>query len=158
VWKAGAAKDVPWPTGQGAKGSDGVTAAVKQTAGAIGYAEVSFAKGSQLGIASIKNSSGAFVQPEAKNVTAALAEAQIPPDLKIKPNYKPTGADAYPISTPTFALAFSKQKDPAKGKVLKDFLAYAVGPGQASAEMLFYAPLPSELQTKAKAAVDAIQT
>ena len=158
VWTAGAAKDVPWPTGQGAKGSDGVTAAVKQTTGAIGYAEVSFAKGNSLGIASIKNAYGSFVQPNAKNVSAALAEAQIPPDLKIKPNYKPTGADAYPISTPSFALAFTKQKDPAKGKLLKDFLAYAVGSGQAAAEGLYYAPLPSELQTKAKAAVDAIQT
>jgi phosphate transport system substrate-binding protein len=157
VWTAGAAKDVPWPAGQGAKGSDGVTAAVKQAAGAIGYAEVSFAKGSQLGIASIKNSSGAFVQPNSKNVTAALAEAQIPPDLKIKPNFKPTGADAYPISTPTFALAFSKQKDPAKGKLLKDFLSYAVGGGQSAADGLFYAPLPSDLASKAKAAVDAIQ-
>src|SRR5438270_769418 len=158
VWKAGAAKDVPWPTGQGAKGSDGVTAAVKQTQGAIGYAEVSFAKGSSLGIASIKNASGAFVQPNAANVTAALAEVQIPPDLKSKPNYKPTAAAAYPISTPTFALAFAKQKDPAKGKVLKDFLTYAVGAGQAAAQGLYYAPLPSELATKAKAAVDAIQT
>src|SRR5205085_579670 len=82
-----------------------------------------------LGIASIKNSSGAFVQPNAANVTAALAEVQIPPDLKIKPNYKPTAAAAYPISTPTFALAFAKQKDPAKGKLLKDFLSYAVGSG-----------------------------
>jgi phosphate transport system substrate-binding protein len=157
VWTAGAAKDVPWPTGQGAKGSDGVTAQVKQTPGAIGYAEVSFAKGSSLGIASVKNASGAFVQPEPSNVTAALAEAQIPPDLKIKPNYKPTGAQAYPISTFTFALAFSKQKDPAKGKLLKDFLTYAVGPGQSAASGLFYAPLPTDLQTKDKAAVDAIQ-
>ena len=71
VWTAGAAKDVPWPTGQGAKGSDGVTAAVKQTAGALGYAEVSFAKGSQLGIASIKNASGAFVQHQ--NLPARVA-------------------------------------------------------------------------------------
>jgi phosphate transport system substrate-binding protein len=157
VWTAGAAKDVQWPTGQGAKGSDGVTAQVKQTAGAIGYAEISFAKGSQLPMASIKNTSGAFVQPTAANVTAALAEAGIPPDLKIKPNYKPTGADAYPISTPTFAIAFTKQKDPAKGKLLKDFLAYAVGPGQGAANALYYAPLPSDLQAKAKAAVEAIQ-
>jgi phosphate transport system substrate-binding protein len=156
VWRAGAAKDVPWPTGQGAKGSDGVTAAVKQTAGAIGYAEVSFAKGSALGIASMKNPAGNFVLPDAKNVTAALSEAQIPPDLKIKANYKPTGPDAYPISTFTFALAYTKQKDPAKGKVLKDFLSYAVGQGQSAAEGLYYAPLPSELQTKDKAAVDAI--
>jgi phosphate transport system substrate-binding protein len=158
IWTAGAAKDVPWPTGQGAKGSDGVTAAVKQTAGAIGYAEVSFAKGSALGIASIKNASGSFVQPNPTNVTAALAEAQIPPDLKIKPNYKATAADAYPISTPTFVLAYAKQKDPAKGKLLKDFVSYAVGSGQAAAQGLYYAPLPSDLQAKAKAAVDAIQT
>jgi len=157
VWTAGAAKDVPWPTGQGAKGSDGVTAAVKQTGGAIGYAEVSFAKGNSLGIASIKNAYGTFVQPEAKNVSAALAEAQIPPDLKIKPNYKATGADAYPISTTSFVLAFAKQNDAAKGRLLKEFLSYAVGPGQSSAQGLYYAPLPPELQGKAKAAVESIQ-
>jgi phosphate transport system substrate-binding protein len=157
IWTAGAAKDVPWPTGQGAKGSDGVTAAVKQTSGAIGYAEVSYAKGSGLSMASIKNDAGSFVQPDAANVTAALSEAQIPADLKIKPNYKPTGSNAYPISTFTFALAFTKQKDPAKGKVLKDFLTYAVTSGQAAAQGLYYAPLPTDLQTKDKAAVDAIQ-
>lgn len=156
VWTAGAAKDVPWPTGQGAKGSDGVTAAVKQASGAIGYAEVSYVKGSGLSMASIKNAAGSFVQPDSKNVTAALSEAQVPADLKIKPNYKPTGADAYPISTFTFVLAYTKQKDPAKGKVLKDFLTYAVGQGQTSADMLYYAPLPTDLQTKDKAAVDAI--
>jgi phosphate transport system substrate-binding protein len=158
VWTAGAAKDVPWPTGQGAKGSDGVTAAVKQTQGAIGYSEVSFAKGSSLGIASIKNAAGSYVPPDAKNVAAALAEATIPADLKVKPNYKPTSPDAYPISTPSFVLVFQKQKDPGKGKLLKDFLLYAVGPGQASAEGLYYAPLPSSLQDKAKAAVNSIQT
>jgi phosphate transport system substrate-binding protein len=158
VWTVGSGKDVPWPTGQGAKGSDGVTAAVKQTSGAIGYAEVSFAKGSQLAIASIKNEAGNFEQPDAKNVTDALTEAQVPPDLKIKPNFKPTTADAYPISTFTFVLAYSKQKDPAKGKLLKDYLTYAVGAGQSAASGLFYAPLPTDLQTKDKAAVDAIQT
>ena len=157
IWTAGAAKDVPWPTGQGAKGSEGVTAAVKQTAGAIGYSEVSFPKNTGLGIASVKNPYGAFVKPEAKNVAAALAEAQTPPDLKIKPNYKPTAADAYAISTPTFVLVFQKPADAAKGKVLKDFLLYAVGPGQASADVLYYAPLPSALQQKATAAVDSIQ-
>ena len=158
IWTYGAAKDVPWPTGQGAKGSDQVTAVVKQTAGAIGYAEVSYAKGGGLPMASIKNAYGSFVQPTAKGVTDALAEATIPPDLKIKPNFKPAAADAYPISTFTFVLAFQKQTDPARGKVLKDFLTYAVGPGQATAEGLYYAPLPTDLQTKDKAAVDAIQT
>jgi phosphate transport system substrate-binding protein len=157
VWKAGAGKDVPWPTGQGAKGSDGVTAAVKQTDGAIGYAEVSYAKGSGLGIASIKNPYGSFVQPDADNVAAALAEATTPDNLKIVPNYKPTDAKAYPISTPTWVLVFAKPADAAKGKLLKAFLEYAVGAGQLSAKGLYYAPLPSALQDKVKAAVESIQ-
>src|SRR5436305_534716 len=87
VWKAGAAKDVPWPTGQGAKGSDGVTAAVKQTQGAIGYAEVSFAKGSALPMAKIKNTVGNFIAPDGPSVSAALKSADVPADLKLKINY-----------------------------------------------------------------------
>jgi phosphate transport system substrate-binding protein len=148
---------VPWPTGQGAKGSDGVTAQVKQTDGAIGYSEVSYAKGSSLGIASIKNPAGSFVQPDAKSVAAALAEAETPTDLKIKPNYKPAAANAYPISTPTWVLVFAKPANPAKGKLIKDFVLYAVGAGQSSADGLYYAPLPSALADKAKAAAESIQ-
>ena len=157
IWKAGKGKDVPWPTGQGAKGSDGVTLAVKQTDGAIGYAEVSFAKGAGLAMASIKNVYGSFVQPDADNVAAALAEATVPADLKVVPNFKPADAKAYPISIPTWAIVFQKPADPAKGKLLKAFLAYAVGAGQLSAKSLYYAPLPTALQDKAKAAVESIQ-
>jgi phosphate transport system substrate-binding protein len=157
VWTVGSGKDVPWPTGQGAKGSDGVTAAVKQTDGAIGYAEVSFAKGSSLGIAAIRNPAGKYVQPDAANVAAALAEGTVPSDLKVVANYKPADAKAYPISTYTWAIVFQKPADTAKGKLLKAFLAYAVGPGQDSAASLYYAPLPTELQTKAAAAVESIQ-
>ena len=63
VWTAGSGKDVPWPTGQGAKGSEGVTAAVKQTPGAIGYSEVSFPKSTGLGIAKRKPTTKAVVRP-----------------------------------------------------------------------------------------------
>src|SRR5256714_13203728 len=37
--KVGADKTVKWPTGTGAKGNDGVAAAVKQQTGAVGYGE-----------------------------------------------------------------------------------------------------------------------
>jgi phosphate transport system substrate-binding protein len=157
IWKAGKGKDVPWPAGQGAKGSDGVTATVKQTDGAIGYAELSYAKASGLGVAAVKNPSGAYVMPDADSVAAALSEATTPADLKIVPNFKPTGANAYPISIPTWAITFQKPADAAKGKLLKAFLAYAVGPGQLSAKSLYYAPLPTALQDKVKAAVESIQ-
>ena len=157
IWTFGASKDPKWPAGLGAKGSDGVTGAVKQTAGAIGYAETSYAKGAALGIASIKNAAGSFVLPDPKNAAAALAEAQVPADLKIVPNYKATAANAYPITTPTWALVFAKPADAAKGKLIKDFLVYAAGPGQSSAEGLYYIPLPSSLQQQVKTAVNSIQ-
>ena len=44
-WKSevGVDKTVKWPTGTGAKGNDGVAAAVKQTDGAVGYVEQAYA-------------------------------------------------------------------------------------------------------------------
>src|SRR5262249_31167969 len=44
-WKSrvGAGKTVNWPVGQGGKGSDGVTAVLKQTPGSLGYVELTYA-------------------------------------------------------------------------------------------------------------------
>jgi phosphate transport system substrate-binding protein len=156
IWTAGTDKDVPWPTGQGAKGSDGVTAAVKQTSGAIGYAELSFAQANALGVALIKNSAGSYVAPSPEAVAAALAEAKVPTDLKVEVSYTPTNPAAYPISTTTWALAFAKPADPAKAKLLKAFFLYALGPGQQAAAELSYAPLPQSLLEKAQAVVKAM--
>jgi phosphate transport system substrate-binding protein len=156
IWTYPPSKNWPQPT-PGVKGSDQVTASVKQSNGAIGYAELSYAKGAGLEVVSVKNAAGNFTPPSPKASQAALAEAQVPADLKIVPNYKPTAPDAYPITTATFALVFAKPADPAKGKLLKDFLLYAVGPGQASSAGLDYAPLPTSLQQQDKAAVESMQ-
>jgi phosphate transport system substrate-binding protein len=156
VWKAGSGKDVPWPTGQGAKGSDGVTGAVKQAKGAIGYAEVSFAEGSGLGIAKIKNAAGNFVAPTEATVSEALDGATTPDDLKIKVDYRTTAINAYPISTPTWVIVFQKQASRAKGELVKSFLRYALDDGQDTAGRLFYAPVPDSLARKARAAVESI--
>jgi phosphate transport system substrate-binding protein len=156
VWTYGANKTWPAPGGQGAKGSDGVTAAVGQTEGGIGYAEVSYAKGANLPMAAVKNGAGSFVQPTGNAVTAALAEADVPADLTVKPNYTPTGASAYPIASTTWVVVAQKQTDAAKATLLKDFITYAVTAGQASANSLYYAPLPSSLADQDKAAATRI--
>jgi phosphate transport system substrate-binding protein len=156
VWTAGSGKDVAWPAGQGAKGSDGVTAAVKGAQGAVGYAELSFPKGANLGIAKIRNAAGTFVGPEGPAVAAALAEAQVPADLKVKVNYTPQSAGAYPISTTTFVLVPKKPADPAKAKLLKAFVLYALGEGQKAAESLDYAPLPRSLAEEATTVTTSI--
>ncbi len=154
LWDYPTDKDWHAPAGTGAKGSDGVTQAVKQTDGAIGYAEVSFPKQSSLGTAQIKNKDGQFVGPTASAVTAALAEATPNPDGTLKLNYTPTAPTAYPISTTTYAM-FYKAGDPNKTTALKHFIQWVLTDGQKLAEGLDYAPLPQSILTPALAAVSA---
>lgn len=156
AWTYGASKTWTAPGGQGAKGSDGVTAAVGQTEGGIGYAEVSYAKGASLPMASIRNGAGQFEQPTGQATTAALAEATVPSDLTVKPNFTPTGASAYPIASTTWVVVAQKQTDAAKATLLKDFITYAVTAGQDSASSLYYAPLPSSLAAQDKTAATRI--
>jgi len=156
VWKAGAAKDVPWPTGTGAKGSDGVTAAVKQTDGAIGYAELSFAKGGNVAVASLKNASGAFVAPSNDGVAAALTNSTIPDDLKVKVSYTPTSPKAYALSTVSWVIVAKKITDPAKLALVKSFIKYALTTGQNAASSLYYAPLPTSLADKGVASIATV--
>ncbi|MGI9033854.1 MAG: phosphate ABC transporter substrate-binding protein PstS [Acidimicrobiales bacterium] len=149
VWTFGSGKDVPWPTGTGAKGSDGVTAGVKQSPGAIGYSELSFPKQASLGIASIKNKAGQFMAPTASAVTAALAGATVNPDLTLKLNYTPDDAAAYAMSTPTYLMFYKAGTDPAKSTALRHFAQWVLTDGQKLAAGLDYAPMPQSILDKA---------
>jgi len=53
-WTLGTGKELKWPGGQAAKGSDGVTAGVKSAPGGITYTELSFAKANSLPVAQVK--------------------------------------------------------------------------------------------------------
>ena len=54
---------VKWPTGQGAKGNEGVMEQVKQMPGAIGYVELVYAVQQKLPYASVKNMAGSYIVP-----------------------------------------------------------------------------------------------
>lgn len=154
VWTFPVGKDWPAATaGTGAKGSDGVTAAVKQGVGAIGYAELSFPRQAGLGVALVGNPSGRFVGPTAAAVSAALATATVRPDNTLAVNYTPDAADAYPISTVSYLLFYRDMGDPAKEAALKHFADWALTDGQKLAEELDYAPLPQSVSGPARAAV-----
>ena len=154
IWTFPSGKDWPAGTpGTGAKGSDGVTAAVKQAVGAIGYAEPSYPKQAGLGIARIRNPAGNFVVPEAAAVSAALAEAAANADGTLSPNFTPVGRDAYPISSASYLMFYRSIDDPAKETALKHFAAWAITEGQDLAEGLDYAPLPEPVQVRALGAV-----
>jgi phosphate transport system substrate-binding protein len=160
-WKSkiGADKTVKWPTGTGAKGNDGVAAAVKQTAGAIGYVEEAYALQNNFTVADVKNSAGKFVAPTLQSTTAAGQGLKIPADLGISAINAPA-PDAYPISSQTFIDVY---KDPCKAgmsqgnaKALAAFLNFALGKGQDELGQLYYAKLPAPILAKAKAAVGSL--
>ena len=157
--KVGADKTVKWPTGTGAKGNDGVAAAIKQTDGSIGYVEQAYALQNDFTYADIKNSSGKFIAPTLDSTSAAGDGVKVPADLGISTINAP-GATAYPIASQTFVDVY---KDPCKAgvsegdaKALKGFIEYGLGQGQATLDKLFFAKLPSDLLAKSKSAAGTL--
>jgi len=133
---------VKWPTGLGAKGSEGVTGQVKQSSGAISYVELTYATQNKLPVAAIKNQAGKYVLPSTSGTTAAIDafKDQLAQDARI-PIANPPGSapDAYPISTLTFLIIPKDGKDVQKRTALKHFLEYVVTDGQQAASGLSYA-------------------
>ena len=157
-WKLGSDKELNWPAGQAAKGSDGVVAGVKQTDGGITYAEVSFAKQNQLPTAKVKGATGDFTELTGANVSQAIDSGFTVTgtgnDVSGKLDF--TKMTGYPISTVSYAIVCQKYSDVSKGKLVQAYLSYAVGDGQQSADQLGFAALPQSLMDKSKAAVTSI--
>jgi phosphate transport system substrate-binding protein len=144
AWKAGpgTSKAPNWPTGIGAKGTEGVTAQIKQTPGAIGYIEYGAAQQTGQPMAQLENKSGAYVAPNTASSQAALAAAVLPDNLRLfLPD--PDGAESYPIVTYTWLLLYKQSGKPASTEVLKDVIRYCLSDGQSVSESLGYIPLPS---------------
>jgi phosphate transport system substrate-binding protein len=158
-WKSqvGADTSVKWPTGMGGKGNDGVAGLVKQVPGSIGYIELIYAVQNNIPYGIIKNSAGTFIKASLQSVTAAAASApKMPDDFRVSITNAP-GKDAYPISSFTWLLIPEKSKDPAKGKILRDFLNWMVTDGQKMTEALDYAPLPANVVAKVTVAINQVQ-
>lgn len=157
--KIGANKQPSWVqgVGTGAPRNDGVMAQVKQNQNSIGYVELTFAKANNLPTALIKNKAGNYVEPTLENVQAAAAESlpETPEDLRVQIT-NPEGANAYPISSYTYVLAYKNQSDATKGKALADFLWWATHDGSKFVKDLHYAPLPDEIVKRVEAKINSM--
>ncbi|HST50042.1 phosphate ABC transporter substrate-binding protein PstS [Jatrophihabitans sp.] len=145
--------------GQGKTGSQGVQQAIGSTEGGIGYVEWSFAVSGDLETAKVDNGAGP-VELTADSAGAAVAAAKVASnggqDLTLKLDYATKTSGAYPIILVTYEIVCSKYSDPKIGALVKSFLTYTAGDGQAALQDLGYAPLPSEIQAKVQAAVATI--
>ena len=146
--RPGKGKEIQWPVGLGGKGNEGVAGQVKQTPGSIGYVELAYAKQNRLAVAALQNKAGAFVAPSVESATAAAAgaAASLPADTDYRISIvNAPGADAYPISSFTWVLAYQNQPDATKGRQLVEFLSWALTEGEQQAAALDYAPLPESM-------------
>ncbi len=156
--KVGNGTAVKWPVGLGGKGNEGVTGMIKQTPGTIGYTELTYAATNKMPTAEIKNKAGHFVAASPKSVTAAASGMvkNLPKDFRVSITAA-DGKDAYPISSFTYLLVYSKM-DATKGPKLVKFLNWAMAEGQKMAEPMDYAPLPKSMIPAVKARIGEVKS
>ncbi|MBL1077609.1 phosphate ABC transporter substrate-binding protein PstS [Nocardia sp. 2] len=165
AWTQNAGKAFNGGVGEGAKGNEGTSAAVKNTKFAITYNEWSFAKAQGLSITRLltvaTSNDPKPVELNADSAGKAIDGVKISGEgndlvLDLSSIYKPTTAGAYPIVMPTYEIVCSKYSDADTAKAVKAFLLSAVGNGQNGLADAGYVPIPEKFKTKLTTAVNAI--
>ena len=149
VWTLKPGSTVEWPSDtQGGAGNAGVAQIVGATDGAIGYIDLSDAKAAGLKYASVKNKSGAFIEPTADSASVAGDGITVPDNLVFSASDS-SAATAYPITYQSWVVVYAKQADAGKAALVKAYLSYLLNDGQKLLPDLDYAPLPKSIQDKA---------
>jgi phosphate transport system substrate-binding protein len=153
----GKGTSLKWPVGLGGKGNEGVTGLVQQTPGAIGYIELIYALTNNIPFATLQNRDGKWVDASLGGVTAAAAAAvdNMPADFRVSITNAP-GAESYPISSFTYLLVYTDQKDKAKGEAIKKFLKWALTDGQKFTSALQYGALPASVVSREQQQIDKV--
>ena len=153
-WKknVGIGKAVAWPTGIGGKGNSGVAAGIKQLDGAIGYLNYGYVVNSNdFQQVSLQNKAGNYVTANAETSAAGLSRIVLDDQLR-GADANPAGANAYPIVSLTWVLAY-----PESAAGVKETLRYMLSEkAQPTFDGLGYVPLPEDLRQKALAAVETL--
>ncbi len=153
-WKknVGTGKAVSWPVGVGAKGNSGIAGVIKNTEGAIGYLNYGYVNGDKFQQVSLQNKDGNYVKANAETSAAGLSRIVLDDQLRgADPN--PSGANAYPIVSLTWILAYPESKEG-----VKETLRYMLSEeSQGLSDSLGYVPLPEDLRQKALTAVDSLK-
>lgn len=162
AWGKGSGKIFNGGVGEGAKGNEGTSAAVKSTPGSITYNEWSFAKAQGLAIAEIITSAG----PDPVRLTVDSASKSIDGvrisgqgnDLVLDTAsfYTPSDPAAYPIMLAAYELVCSKYPEADVARAVRAFLTVALGKGQEGLTDNGYIPVPDAFRGKLASAIDAI--
>ncbi|MEV5434878.1 phosphate ABC transporter substrate-binding protein PstS [Streptomyces sp. NPDC052682] len=158
-WKYEGGKAWQAKGGQAASGSSGVAQGVKQTNGAIGYFELSYAKDG-LKTVSIDTGASAPVDATIENATKAIADAKVVgtgKDLALQLNYATKADGAYPMVLVTYEIVCDKGNKSDTLPATKAFLRYiASEDGQKVLADNDYAPIPAEIISKVRSTIEEL--
>ncbi|MFE7648180.1 phosphate ABC transporter substrate-binding protein PstS [Streptomyces phaeoluteigriseus] len=158
-WKYEGGKAWQAKGGQSAAGSSGVAQGVKQTNGAIGYMELSYAKDG-LGTVALDTGAAAPVKASSDGATKAVAAAKVVGtgnDLALKLDYTTKAEGAYPITLVTYEIACDKGNKAETLPATKAFLRYlASEQGQGILSGIDYAPIPDSIITKVRTTIEGL--
>jgi phosphate ABC transporter phosphate-binding protein len=149
--QVGAAKSVPWPSGLGSPGNEGVAGTINSTPNSIGYVTLAYAFQNDMTVADIQNGDHTnFVPPSLDTASAASGSAAfwLPSaeeswrdvDLLAAP-----GFNSYPITSFSYLIIHPDLKDSADNlehaSAIADMIAWMITDGQQYSSQLLYVPI-----------------
>jgi phosphate transport system substrate-binding protein len=155
--KVGVSTQPSFPTGVGGRGSSGVAGVVKNTEGAIGYADIAYAIANHIPVMAVQNKAGKFTTPGIKSITAAaVASPKVGPKNEMHIVDPPKSAvSAYPICTFVYVIVPLKAS---KAADLKKFIFWALTGGQKYGVKLRYVPIPKHVLVASEKTLKQIQS
>jgi phosphate transport system substrate-binding protein len=156
--KVGASKEPNWKFAvlKGPK-NDGVAALVKQTDGAIGYVQDTYARkneGATLRTAKVQNKAGRYVEPSLAEANKAMAGVTFNSDFSANVD---DPKDGYPIVGMTWLLIPQNHGDAQKAAQLKKLVQWIMTSGQNLNQQLEFTRVPASVAQKVVAAVNKIK-
>lgn len=151
AWAAGPgrSKFPRWPTGNSARGNEGVAAEVKVTEYSIGVVEAVYAMQNHLPAARIRNHAGAWVTPQSGGLRAAAGAMLGSMDDTVEfagSISDAPGETSYPIASLSWLIVPERGRDAAHIRAMHDFVRWALVNGEDDALALGYAPLPERMR------------
>ncbi|GCE79298.1 phosphate ABC transporter substrate-binding protein PstS [Komagataeibacter oboediens] len=143
----GSGTSIEWPVGEGARGNDGIAAAVRNTEGSIGYLEYAYAAGNHMAIAEMRNHHGDLVAAGPDSFSQAVTTARWATDDSHSADVLDgDGPGAWPIMAATYVLIPTDRADTPQGRAVRAFFDWSMQHGGDAALALRYVPLPDNIR------------
>lgn len=162
AWTQGTGKTFNGGVGEGAKGNEGTSAAIKSTPGSITYNEWSYAKSQGLSVAQVITSAGPEpVELSVESAGKSIDGVQIKGEgndlvLDTTSFYMPTEPGSYPIVLATYNIVCSTYPQSDVAPAVRAFMMSAITNGQRGLEDNGYIPVPEAFKGRLETAINAI--